>query len=277
MALSRRTGRSRLTLALLVLTSIALLTLDFRDAGPVESARRAASSVFSPLRGAAETATEPFTDGWNGVTGYGDLESENERLRARIEEMEGREILEEDAVEQLAELLDQQDLPWVENIPRTAARVAAGPPSNFSHTVDIDKGSDDGIAEGMPVVNGAGLVGKVVQVTAGRSTVQLITDPDFKVGVKLLPEGTLGTATGRGPGDELIVDAAIPVEERVRRSTALTTSGADRSAFPPSIPVGRVQSTRESTSGLTLELLVRPAADTERLAFVTVLLWQGAE
>ena len=96
MALSRRTGRSRLTLALLVITSIALLTLDFRDAGPVESARRAASSVFSPLRGAAETVTGPFTDAWHGVTGYGDLEAENERLRARIDEMEGRSILEEE-------------------------------------------------------------------------------------------------------------------------------------------------------------------------------------
>jgi rod shape-determining protein MreC len=233
--------------------------------------------VFSPLQGAAETVTGPFTDAWNGIFDYGDLESENERLRARIEEMEGDAILEEDAAEQLAELLDQQDLPWVENIPRTAARVAAGPASNFSHTIDIDKGSDDGIKAGMPVVNGAGLVGRVIQVTGGRSTVRLITDPDFKVGVKLLPDGTLGTATGRGPGDELIVDANLPAEEEVRRGAALTTSGADRSAFPASIPVGRVQSTRESSSGLTLELLVRPAADTERLAFVTVLLWEGPE
>jgi rod shape-determining protein MreC len=273
---SSRPGRSRLTLALLVITSIAVLTLDFRDAGPVESVRRAASSVFSPLRGAAETASRPFTNAWHGVTGFDDLEDENDRLRAELDGLQGRKILEEDAAEQLAELLAAQDLPWVEAIPRTTARVAAGPPSNFSHTVDIDKGSDDGIAVGMPVVNGAGLVGRVVQVTSGRATVQLVTDPDFKVGVRLLPDGTLGTATGRGPGDELIVDAAIDEEEEVRRGAALTTSGADQSAFPASIPVGRVRSTRESSSGLTLELLVEPAADTQRLSFVTVLLWEGA-
>ena len=277
MALSRRTGRSRLTLALLVITSIALLTIDFRDTGPVESARRVASSVFSPLRGAAETATSPFTDAWNGVMDYGDLEAENERLRARIEEMEGRSILEEDAAEQLAELLAAQDLPWVEDIARTSARVVAGPASNFSHTVDINKGSDHGIEEGMPVVNGAGLVGKVVQVTGRRSTVQLITDPDFKVGVKILPEGTLGTATGQGEGEDLLVDARIAAEEDVPRGRALTTSGAEASAFPDSIPVGRVQSSHESGAGLTRDLLVRPNADTERLVFVSVLLWQPEE
>lgn len=279
MALSRRTGRSRLTLALLVITSIAVLTLDFRDAGPVESARRVVSSAFSPLRGAAETVTGPFTDAWNGVTRYGDVESENERLRARIDEMEGNAILEEDAVRQLDELLEANDLPWVEDIPRTAARVVGGPASNFSHTIEIDKGADAGIEEGMPVVNGAGLVGRVVQVTDSRSTVQLITDPDFKVGVKILPSGedaTFGTATGRGPGEELVVDSAFEADAEVRKGTALTTSGTDESAFPASIPVGRVESTRESSSGLTLELLVEPAADTERLAFVSILLWPGA-
>lgn len=277
MALSRRTGRSRLTLAMLVITSIAVLTLDFRDAGPVESARRAASTVFAPLRGVAETASQPFSNAWNGITGYDDLEAENERLRAELEEIEGRGVLEEDAADQLAELLAAQDLPWVEAIPRTTARVAAGPASNFSYTVDIDKGSDDGIAEGMPVVNGAGLVGKVVQVTGGRSTVQLISDPDFKVGVRLLSDGTLGTATGRGLGEQLLVDANLDADATVRRRAALTTSGADRSAFPASIPVGRVAETRPSSSGLTLELLVEPFADTERLAFVTVLLWSGEE
>lgn len=277
MALSRRTGRSRLTLALLVLTSVALLTLDFRDAGPVESARRVAASVFSPLRGAAETATEPIADVWNGITSYGDLEAENERLRAQIEEMEGQAILAEDATKQLRELLSQQELSWIEDVPTTTARVVAGPASNFSHTIDVDKGSDDGIAEGMPVVNGAGLVGRVIQVTGARSTVQLITSPDFKVGVKLLPDGTLGTATGQGRGEDLLVDLPLPADANVPRGRVLTTSGADRSAFPASIPLGRVQSTQESPGGLTLDLIVRPAADTTELGFVTVLLWHGEE
>ena len=60
----------------LVLTSIALLTLDFRDSDIVQSARRVAGTVFSPLRGAAETVSEPFSNAWHGITGYGDLEDE---------------------------------------------------------------------------------------------------------------------------------------------------------------------------------------------------------
>lgn len=279
MAISRRPGgRSRLTIALLVLTSLALLTLDFRDTAIVESARSGAATVLSPLRGAAETASRPFTNAWNGITGYGRLEDENERLRAQIAELEGHEVLEEDAVEQLAELLAQQDLSWVGAIDTQAARVVAGPASNFSHTVDIDKGTDHGVQEGMPVVNGAGLVGRVVLATGSRSTVQLITDPDFAVGVRMLPSNTTGTARGQGRGEDLVVDTGLEADtdDPPAIGTSLTTSGSDRSAFPASIPVARVRGSEPAGGGLTLDLLARPMADTERLAFVTVLLWEPA-
>src|SRR3546814_5823676 len=118
----------------------------------------------------------------------------------------------------------------------------------------------------MPVIYGAGLAGKVVQATGGRSTVQLSTDPEFKVCIRILSNNRTGTATGRGPGEQLIVDTSLtPEDAEVRRGTALTTSGTDNSAFPASIPIGRVRSTKESTSGLTVDLMVEPAADTERL------------
>lgn len=280
MALSRRTGgRSRLTIALLVLTSLALLTLDFRDAEIVQSARRTAGNVFSPLRGVAETASEPFTNAWHGITSYGDIKSENDDLRRQLAEKEGEAVLGEDAVEQLAELLEQQGIEWVGAIPTTAARVLSGSPSNFSHTLDISKGSDDGIKIGMPVVNGAGLVGRVVLVTSERSTVQLITDPDFAVGVKLLPSGVTGTARGQGRGEDLIVDTRLEPEgeDIPKPGTSLTTSGAELSLFPESIPIGKVRSVTEAGGGLTLDLIVRPMADTQRLGFVTVLLWEPPE
>lgn len=278
MALSRRTGgRSRLTIALLVLTSIALLTLDFRDAEVVQSARRMAGTVFSPLRGAAETVASPFSNAWHGVTDYGDIKAENEDLREQLELAQGGEVLEEDASSQLAEILAQQNLEWVGAIETTTARVLSSDPSNFSHTIDISKGTDDGLKVDMPVVNGAGLVGRIVQVTPNRSTVQLVTDPDFLVGVRLLGSDlATGTARGQGQGEDLLVDTRLEpeIDDPPTPGTALTTSGAQLSAFPDSIPVGKIRTVREAGGGLTLELVVRPMADTERMQFVTVLLWE---
>ena len=275
MALPRRTGRSRLTLALLILTSIAVLTLDFRGSGIVKGARGVVGTVLSPFEGVTRTVTSPFRNGWSGITKYGDVKDENEKLRERIAELEGDRIENANAADELEQLQAEVGITWIGSIERTTARVVSGPSSNFSHSVEIDKGSDDGIKVDMPVVSGAGLVGRVQQVTGSHSVIQLITDPDFRVGVKLLPDGILGTARGAGEGDPLIVDTSIDAEEKLEPGGQLTTSGADRSRFPASIPVGTVRGTKPAGGGLSLDLQVEPFVDTQRLAFVTVLLWEG--
>ncbi|MDQ2650087.1 MAG: rod shape-determining protein MreC [Actinomycetota bacterium] len=272
MAAPRRTGRSRLTLGLLILTSLAVLTLDFRDAGPVRGARELAATIFSPLRGVADTMSTPFSNVWNGITDYGDVKNENERLREENDELRGRAVLGQDAIDQLGPLLEQLEIPWIDQIETRVARVTAGPVSNFSFTIEIDKGSDDGIAYGMPVVTGAGLVGRVVQAAPGTSTVQLLTDPDFRVGVRVIPGGTPGTARGGGRGERLEIDTALEPGAELSDDAVLTTSGADRSAFPASIPVAEVTGSRAASGGLTLDLLAEPFADTSGLSYVTVLL-----
>ena len=97
---------------------------------------------------------------------------------------------------------------------------------------------------------------------------QLITDPDFLVGIRLLGSDlATGTAHGPGQGEDLIVDTRLEpdIDDLPKPGTALTTSGAQRSAFPASIPVGKVRTVREAGGGLTLELVIRPMADTEEL------------
>jgi rod shape-determining protein MreC len=271
-ALPRRTGRSRLTLALLILTSIGLLTLDFRNAAFIQSARDGAATVLSPLRGVANTVSSPFSNGFHGITHYGDVKSENDRLRARIADLQGQKVTDANAAKELADLLKQLDIPWAGDLPKVAARVVAADISNFSHSIDIDKGSKAGIQVGMPVVSGAGLVGRISQVTSDRSTIQLITDPDFRVGVRVLPDNVLGTARGNGKGSPLVVDTGLDASQKVDAGLQVVTSGADRSAYPASIPVGRVQKTEKADGDLTLNLVVTPMADTQRLSYVSVLL-----
>ena len=276
MSSPRRHGRSRFTIGLLVLFSITVLTLDFRDVGFVQDARHAAGSALSPLQGAADHVATPFQNTWNGITGYDDLAEENRALRAQLEELEGSAVQDEDAAEQLAELLDQVDIPWVGSLSTATARVIQQPPTAFSHIVVIDKGSSAGIKDGMPVVTGAGLVGRIVDVSSNRSSVQLITDPEFRVGIRLVTSQRLGTAKGQGSSRALRIDTGIEPEEDaadIEEGEKITTSGIDdRSSFPASIPVAAVVRTAKANGGLTLEVFADPLADLDRLSFVNVLL-----
>jgi rod shape-determining protein MreC len=274
MALSPPRG-SRTRVTVLVVASITLLVIGLRDVPVVRDVREGAADVLSPVQGAVDTVTSPVRNAWHGITDYEDVRDERDRLRAEQAEAEAADVRATDAEQQLADLSQVLDLPFAGDVPTVVGRVVAGPRSNFSHAVQIDKGSDDGVAVGMPVAAGAGLVGRVTQVTAGTARVELVTDPEFRVGVRLASTGDLGTARGQGRDDPLAVDSSIPPRTEVPSGTGVVTSGVDRSAFPPGIPVGTVRSTHEGSGGLSLELEVDPLVDVEQLSYLSVLRWQG--
>jgi rod shape-determining protein MreC len=272
MAISPPTG-SRTRMLVLVAASITLVAFGLRDVGVVRDLREGASDVVDPVESAVGTVTSPFRNAWHGVTDYEDLKDENDRLRADLAESEAGAIGESDAEQRLGDLSASLDLPFAGDVPRVTAQVVSGPRSNFSHALEIDKGSDDGLAEGMPVVYGGGLVGRIVQVSGGRARVEMITDPEFRVGVRLATTGALGTARGQGRDEPLRVDSSLNPQTEVAPDTGVVTSGVDRSAYPPGIPVGTVTETRRGSGGLALELVVEPLVDADQLSYVTVLRW----
>lgn len=272
---ARREGRSRLTLVLLVLASITLLTVDGRSpaGGAVDGVRGAARTVFSPFAGAADRVASPVTDAWNGVIDYDDLERENDALRARIAELEGNQLRAVEAERERRELLALLGLEFVGDIDTVTARVRAGSPDNFSSTVEIDAGTNAGIAVGMPVVTGSGLVGKVAQAGRSSAIVMLLSDPQLEVGVRLAGSGDIGVASGRGPSADLEVDF-VDARTEVAEGDLVTTSGVTTSLFPEGIPVGVVTSTSLSIGRDRLAVRVDPVATLDDLGFVQVLLWE---
>lgn len=271
MALSRRTGRSRLILVLLVLTSVTVLTLDSRGSSVTRALRTGAVTVFSPLRSAAGTVTRPVADAWNGVLNYGDVRRENEDLRRQLDDLRATAARGANDSEELSQLQEQLELSQLRTTPNVTARVVAGPLTNFDHTIELDKGSSAGIRENMAVVAG-GLVGRVVQVTGDRASVLLVTDPDFRVGVKLATSQQVGLARGQGDGSPLIVDSLVDPVTQVPPDEVLTTSGQTDSYYPAGIPVGRVTRSELSADRLTLVLTVEPEVDFDRLSYASVLL-----
>ena len=272
MALSRRGGRSRFTLVFLLLTSVTVITLDFRDDGEglIAAVRNGAADAFSPVRSVAASVLDPVGDALAGITGYGDLEDENATLRARIAELEGDALRAEGAERELSQALSLLELDFAGNLPRVDARVVSAPISNFEQTIELDRGSDDGIDVDMPVVSGSGLVGRTVAVSASRSVVQLITDPGSSVGVRLARSSEVAVAEGRGPNALLslgFVDAGADVDIL----ELVITSGLDDSIFPPGIPVGRVASAEVATGQFEQRVEVRPVTDLSGLNLVSVI------
>jgi cell shape-determining protein MreC len=124
---------------LLVLTAITLLTLDYRGFAPLESARSSVLSFFSPVGDAASSVFSPIGDTWNGAFASGDLQKENDDLRAQIDDLQGQVTANEAAASELEDLRREMQLGFDTGPTELVrAEVVSGPLSNFDKSIQID-------------------------------------------------------------------------------------------------------------------------------------------
>jgi rod shape-determining protein MreC len=149
-----------------------------------------------------------------------------------------------------------------------AAAVIGRDPSAFLQSVTIGIGSDRGIRFGMPVVTDRGLVGRIVEVNATSSRVQLLTDPEFSVNVKLLGSPAEGVLAAQ-PNGELWIEL-IEQDAAVEPGALVLTSGLG-GGFPADIPVGQITSVRRRDFELFQRATLQPGVDIEGLEIVLVI------
>ena len=199
-------------------------------------------------------------------------DAENARLRDQLQSAESTRIRAEDANRELEALLDQQSLDFVGDIPTVAARVIGTTSNNFDRSLEIDRGTGAGVAKGMPVVAGDGLIGRVVEVSKKRAIVLLITDGASNVGVRVDPSGEVGVAVGHGGRPTMGIDL-IDAGAKVTKGDAVVTSGLQQSVFPPGLPLGIVTAAKLRPGSLEQTVTMRPHVDLMRVTFVKVLQW----
>ena len=239
----------RRVVVLLILTSLLLITLDRRSNNAIiDKARQAFAVVLRPFDVAADAVSKPIANAWYGITHYDDVKDENEALRDQLENQKGAEIEAQTAITKYYELLKLYRLNSVHNYKSVFAQVVGEAPSNFQNTVEITVGTRDGVAVGMPVTDGAGLIGKVTKVYPDRSVVMLITDPQFSVQAQVLSivsiQPTPWRRPPRAPPNTAISGRSLDPTTSTSTSTTTTTTPPIRR--PPRRPPSPVRSTPAS-------------------------------
>lgn len=190
------------------------------------------------------------------------LEAEVSRLQSQIIDLQQQNS----EMQVLAALLDFART-HAENEYITAA-VIGRDISPFLHYVIINRGSDDGLRRGMPVVSSQGLVGRVAAVTADGARVQLINDPDIAINVRIQPSGAEGSLQGSITGD--ITVEAIPQEASIQSGDLILTSGLGGN-YPPDMLIGQVSGVRQRPVELFQTATVEPVVDFTQLGIVLVI------
>ncbi len=191
-----------------------------------------------------------------------ELEAEVARLQAQVVQLQ-------------SQVADTQALAALVNFSRsnpesayTAATVIGRDPSPFLRYIIIDKGSNQGLRRGMPVVTDQGLVGRIDAVIGSAARVQLITDPTSAVNIRLEKADREAVLTGTLAGD-LTLDL-VPQDISLELGDVVLTSGLGGS-YPRDLIVGQVITSRKRDSDLFQQAFIQPVVDFAQLKIVLVI------
>jgi len=268
--LSRRT---RILLAVLVVASLTFVILDLRGGdGPFSGIRNVGSNVLGGLERAAATVFSPIT----GATGWWSdmrdqanqidtLRQENDQLRSDLQTVTNGQAR-ADALDALLRVASVGQYRFV-----PAEVIAVGPAQDFSWTITIDAGRNDGIEQDMSVINGQGLVGRVLKTTADTATVVLLVDSSSAVGGRVATTEEIGIVAGTGRQDEMEFQLLDPMAD-VRVGDALVTFGSKGGRpFAPGLPIGEISEIEGTPGALTRVAKVTPFVDVSQLSVVGVV------
>ncbi len=272
--------RRRVALGALVLLSLALITVSFREQsdGPLHDAQAAVAGVLQPLEVAVERVARPFRDAYGWTKGLFQARSENASLRAENEQLRQQVIQNESALQEnvnLKALLGYRSSPaFPTDYEGVAAEVITQPSGSFEQTVVVSAGSEDGVVVDAPVVTADGLVGTVTRVTGDAARVRLLTDEASAVSALDLRTRATGIVR-HGPSGESFVLARVSKKEFVHVGDEIITAGWRlgqlASLYPKGIPIGRVTSVGRLNTDLYQQVLVESDVDFSALDAVIVL------
>ena len=247
--------------------AIVLLVVDLRFK-TLEWVRLSVATAVWPLQKAAYLPIDAA--GGLGVyfTRLATIQEESERLRAQAL-ASANLLLRQDHLEaenkRLRALLDMRERHPAEGRLAEIIYAARDP---FSRRVIIDKGGQQGIAAGQPVVDELGVIGQVVRVFPMTAEVALLTDKEQAIPVQVQRNGLRAVLQGAGSGNMELRFLAANAE--VKEGDVLVTSGLD-GVYLPGLPVATVRSVDRDHSSAFARIACEPIAGVERHGLVLVL------
>ena len=186
---------------------------------------------------------------------------ERELAQARLEEGQLAQL------QELAGILNYDYTSQVFNVVTADVKLKDG--SNWTGIFTIDRGTETGISSGSVVINGAGLVGTVIDAGDGWAKVRPAVSDGDKLSFKLARDGNqLGIVSGNSSGS--LSGYMLDDNSTVAEGDILISSGMG--SYPEGIEIGSVKSVKYNSDKLMREIIVEPAVSFESLRKVAVII-----
>lgn len=255
--------------ALFIAVNFTVITMTSRQSLPVSSLERIAISVTSPFQ-LMVTKTIGFTESiWRTYFMAVLAVKENVELKARLSNsMEIKNRYEE--MEQENSRL-KKFVNFTSSVPDTyvAAQVIARDPSPWFKTIMIDKGYEDGVIKGSPVLVSEGIVGQIIKVAKKYSRVLMITDRNSAVDA--LVQNTRVRGMVKGNNEDKCTFVYALRKDEIKAGEMIVSSGLDQ-VFPKGLKIGSIQDVKKIHSQLFQDITIETSVDFDKLEDVLVFI-----
>jgi rod shape-determining protein MreC len=269
----RNARRARLILTLLLLSAFTLITLDYRS-GALGGVRKAASTVFGPIQDGIDKVVHPIGSWFSSLGHLGSYKHENQELHRKVADLQTQLRMTEVERQEFQQEQKLLHLAGLGQFTSVAARVTAyGGAFGFESTIEINRGSANGLRKNLTVISGAGLVGRVVDVGRTTSTVQLANDSAFTAGTRVVTPHRLAVGAVSGNGRSKAMSLTL-LDNTVRLAVGqilVTFASGPGGPFVPEVPIGKITHVTPANGQIAQTASVAPFVDFHSLDIVAVV------
>lgn len=232
------------------------------------SARGAARSALAPLTAVMTSAANQYDRVTSMLGDVSALRAENNRLRAADDALRQEVVQLNAEVKENAKLKQALDFERSYGHQMVSAAVIGRGPDAFSRTLEIDRGTADGVKPGMVVATGAGLLGRIREAGPHAAIVQTLADPSSRVNVYLSKSGLQGTVSGGAKSLHLVIEHSLGASATTGEWAL--TSGVG-SGYPRGLVVGEIASLTHDDTATADQAQLAWVNDAANVSFVLVI------
>lgn len=260
--------------AVLLLAAFLTYALNLRNREHANPLERSVMTLSAPIAGGTAAANNLVGHIWSDYIDLIDVRRENIALRKSVKRLNERIVASNEAVAENARLKALLDLKGTLDSPSVAVSVIGEDSSAWFKTLVVDRGSADGLQEGMPVLAAGGVVGRLVKVAPHSSRVLLLTDHASAIAAVVQRSRARGVVRGAG-GGRCSMEFAVK-DEDVKVGDTVISSGVG-GVFPKGLTIGEVTMVKKGEYGMFQTIEVRPTVNLGKLEEMLVLVRQAHE
>lgn len=270
------TNKKMIVLLISVILFVSLISISLRSGDNTPFLQQASNDITAVLGRVFTRPANAVTRVFESVSDLQNTYEENQRLKIEIDKIYERQAeinVLRDENQRLGEELDLQSS--LTDYRTISGTVISRNPDNWVDQIVVDRGSQDGVEVGMPVMSSNGLIGRISEVNPTSSKVVLLTNIDQtanQVSSEIIMEEEIvyGLISGYDSSNDRLVMSQITSTIEIEEGELITTSGLG-GVIPRGLVIGEVDEVTMDAHGLAQQVYVSPAADFENIRYVTII------